>query len=120
LPLQPLSIVEDFSEKDAERIIKVPGNPWEAVLEREKSQMIEDFTLCLVGDFYSQVVKETLVAVGPVAGKIVDVAKERKVSMIVMSTHGRSGLARSLAGSIAEKVTRHAPCPVFSVRPKGL
>jgi universal stress protein A len=40
----------------------------------------------------------------------------RKVDLIVMGTHGRTGVRHLLLGSVAEEVTRHAPCPVFTVR----
>ncbi|MCB0190867.1 MAG: universal stress protein [Anaerolineae bacterium] len=43
-------------------------------------------------------------------------AKENQVDCIVMSTHGRSGLARWTLGSVADKVARHAPCPVLLAR----
>jgi nucleotide-binding universal stress UspA family protein len=39
--------------------------------------------------------------------------------LAVMGTHGRTGLARILLGSVTEKVIRHAPCSVFAVRPRG-
>ena len=48
--------------------------------------------------------------------EIVKVAAEERVDMIVMGTHGRSGLNRALLGSVAERVIRLAPCPVLSVR----
>lgn len=50
------------------------------------------------------------------AEAIVHFAKESGVDLIVMCTHGRSGLDRSLHGSVAEVVVRHAPCPVMLVR----
>ena len=43
-------------------------------------------------------------------------AKELDIDVIVISTHGRSGLGHILLGSVAEKVIRHAPCPVFVIR----
>jgi universal stress protein A len=43
-------------------------------------------------------------------------AKETKADLIVMGTHGRTGRAHSLAGSVAESVVRTAPCPVLTVR----
>ncbi len=49
--------------------------------------------------------------------KISEYAKEHDIDMIVMGTHGRSALPHLLLGSVAENVVRHAPCPVFTVRP---
>lgn len=46
---------------------------------------------------------------------IVDEAKTRNVDMIVMGTHGRSGLTRLLMGSVTQKVIGHAPCKVLVV-----
>jgi nucleotide-binding universal stress UspA family protein len=46
---------------------------------------------------------------------IVDMARRNNFDMIVMGTRGRSGLARLILGSVAEKVVRHAPCPVVTV-----
>lgn len=55
-------------------------------------------------------------AVGPPADTIVRIAEERQVDLIVMGTHGRTGLQHMLLGSVAEKVVRTAPCPVLTVR----
>lgn len=49
---------------------------------------------------------------------IVDMAGNEDVDMIVMGTHGRTGLTHALMGSIAEKVVRLAPCPVLVTRGK--
>jgi nucleotide-binding universal stress UspA family protein len=48
--------------------------------------------------------------------EILRYAAENDVDLIVMGTHGRSGVSHMLLGSIAEKVVRHAPCPVLTVR----
>jgi nucleotide-binding universal stress UspA family protein len=56
------------------------------------------------------------VQVGPPFEEIVRTAEEERVRMIVMGTHGRSGLNRALLGSVAERVIRLAPCPVLTVR----
>ena len=47
---------------------------------------------------------------------IVETAKRARASLIVMGTHGRTGLAHAVIGSIAEKVVRTASCPVLTVR----
>ena len=56
------------------------------------------------------------VAVGTPAEEILRVAREERVDLIIMGTHGRTSWRHLLLGSVAEEVTRHAPCPVFTVR----
>jgi universal stress protein A len=56
------------------------------------------------------------VATGDPADAIVRVARELGAELIVMGTHGRTGLQHVLLGSVAEKVVRHALCPVLTVR----
>ena len=56
------------------------------------------------------------VMVGGPAAVIRDVAAARGCDLVVMGTHGRTGVAHLLLGSIAEKVVRTAPCPVLTVR----
>ena len=47
---------------------------------------------------------------------IVETAKSQEVDLIVIGTHGRTGLAHVLLGSVAETVVRKAPCPVLTVK----
>ena len=54
--------------------------------------------------------------VGSPATAIVFLAEKENVDMIVMPTHGRTGLLRLLMGSVAEEVVRKAKCPVLSVK----
>ncbi len=53
---------------------------------------------------------------GDPAEMIVQLADEEKADLIVMGTHGRSGLSRLLMGSVAEAVVREASCPVLTVK----
>lgn len=53
---------------------------------------------------------------GDPAETICQVAKDERAEMIVLGTHGRTGLLRMLMGSVAEAVVRHAPCPVLTLR----
>lgn len=59
---------------------------------------------------------ETALRVGRPDTEIVRAARELEADVIVLSTHGRTGLAHVLMGSTAEQVVRHAGCPVFVVR----
>jgi nucleotide-binding universal stress UspA family protein len=51
--------------------------------------------------------------------EIIKTAKDRNVDLIVIGTHGRTGIDHMLFGSTAEKVVRKAPCPVLTVRVAG-
>jgi nucleotide-binding universal stress UspA family protein len=59
---------------------------------------------------------EYVMRVGPPADEIVLYAGMCDADLIIMGTHGRSGLAHALMGSVAEQVVRVAPCPVLLVR----
>ena len=54
--------------------------------------------------------------IGKPAAAIIDYAGATGTSLIVMGTHGRTGMAHLLMGSVAEQVVRTAPCPVLTVR----
>ncbi len=54
-----------------------------------------------------------------VAETILDYAQNNEIDLIVMSTHGRSGISRFAFGSVADKVVRHANIPVLTIAPPG-
>jgi len=59
------------------------------------------------------------VRVGTAFMEIIDYAREKDIDLIVIGTHGRSGLMHILMGSVAERIVRKASCPVLTVKPKG-
>lgn len=59
------------------------------------------------------------VRVGPAFMEIIDYAREKDIDLIVIGTHGRSGLMHVLMGSVAERIVRKSPCPVLTVKPEG-
>jgi len=59
---------------------------------------------------------EHQMTMGDPAGEVVRIAEEEQAEMIVMGTHGRTGLTRLLMGSVAEAIVRRAPCPVLIYR----
>lgn len=54
--------------------------------------------------------------IGDPASEIVRLAEAEKVDLIVMGTHGRTGLSRLIMGSVAEAVVRRASCPVYTIK----
>ncbi len=60
----------------------------------------------------------TIVKQGKAFVEIIKTAEEQNIDLIVMASHGRTGLSHVMIGSVAEKVSRKAPCPVLIVREK--
>jgi nucleotide-binding universal stress UspA family protein len=75
---------------------------------------------CLLPEAAAARVEVTrLVELGVPAQKILEAARAEQADLIVMSTHGRTGLGHLVLGSVAERVVRLAPCPVLTIRPPG-
>jgi nucleotide-binding universal stress UspA family protein len=93
----------------------VVGDWVEAVREAEY------YLACVRKDLEKQRVGpiETYVWQGPAAPAIIDMAREHKADLIVMTSHGRSGIARLVLGSVAEAVIRGSRFPILLVRPTG-
>ena len=86
-------------------------------LERQASN---DLAQMLSETQRSKVEVARRVVVGIPYRKIVEVAEEEKSDLIVMTTHGRTGLSHLVMGSVAEKIVRTAPCPVLTIRPTAV
>lgn len=89
--------------------VQVPDVDLEAVKDRAKTALEE------VSDRAHRVIVRT----GNPARRIVELAEDRHADLLVISTHGRTGLQRVLLGSVAEQVIRQAPCPVFTIKASG-
>ena len=83
-------------------------------LHTQARQALEEF----VGEAKSRgmVINHAFMESGVASTTIVEVAKRQKYDLIVLGTHGRTGIAHALLGSVAERVVRKAPCPVLTVR----
>ena len=62
---------------------------------------------------------ETVVSSGQPAEVILDYVKQNQVDLIIMSTHGRSGVSRWFLGSVTDRVVSHSAAPVLVVSPSG-
>ena len=82
-----------------------PTGPMKEELDAFAKKMIEP-----------ELLKDVIVQVGTAFDVITNVARDFKADLIVITTHGRTGLKHVFMGSTAERVVRHAPCPVFVVR----
>lgn len=56
--------------------------------------------------------------IGPPVQKITEYAAQHDIDLILLSRHGRTGLGHMIIGSVAEKLTRYAPCAVMVLRPQ--
>jgi universal stress protein A len=88
-------------------------------VEKQKQAQADALTKIVPADWQSahRVVHAT--AEGSADAEIIRYAKQHNIDLIVLTTHGRTGLAHVLIGSTAERVVRLAPCPVLTIRPEG-
>jgi nucleotide-binding universal stress UspA family protein len=78
--------------------------------EQQMSQFIESEPLC-------DVPLQTMVGSGDVCDVLSDAIEEHGIDLLVIGTHGRSGLGKIMRGSTAEVILRNAPCPVLTIGP---
>lgn len=96
---------------DPNYVFKIPE--YEKYLHADAEKHLHEVRQRLVG---KNVKVRTQVGHGSAAEEIVLIAKTEGVDLIVISTHGSTGLERWVFGSVAEKVVRLAECPVLTVR----
>ena len=108
--VQPVPVYSDYGTAAYEAILNAERQEIEAYLAQIKKNLAGLQTPIRT------VAREDLA----VAEAIIELACQEKVDLIVMSTHGRSGISRWIHGSVATKVLQHAPCPVLLVRATGL
>ncbi len=91
----------------------LPQDFWESV-KSEAEQNLEQYAVAIRD---AGIPVKVLVHEGYPATVIEDEAVEQRADLIVIGTHGLSGLKHMLLGSIAERVVQKAPCPVLTVKP---
>lgn len=105
----PIGLLPDW-------VVRAPGEPDQPITNmvrnragKELEQIVSDLRRS-----YENV--HGRLEVGDAAKQLPEIAKRDGYDLIVMGTHGRSGLAHLWTGSVAERVVRHATCPVLTVR----
>lgn len=94
----------------------MPGADLLGDIQGETERRFKQLEIRLAG---SLVPMRTVSRQGVPLVEILRYAREIQADLIVMGTHGRTGIKHFLIGSVAEKVVRKAPCPVLTVRPPG-
>jgi universal stress protein A len=110
--LHVLHVADVISTSAAQFYPEGPGDPEAKAVELGTRQLRTH----LIAEGVIDARAEVRVAPDP-AEEIVDYAKEIHADVIVVGTHGRTGVSRLIMGSVAEHVVRTSPCPVLVVRP---
>ncbi|PPS40409.1 universal stress protein [Chroococcidiopsis sp. TS-821] len=92
-----------------------PGVVWEAIDDETRKKHVQEALRERLKDSEFQGVQIS-VLVGDPSSKIIDYAQEINADLIVIPSHGRTGLSRFFLGSVAERVVRFAHCPVVVLR----
>lgn len=88
-----------------------------AGLMADRRELLAEYLSENLSDLISGIRIRKEVEIGIPHKRIVEKAAEEGADLIIMSTHGRSGLLHMLIGSVTEKVVRRATCPVLSIHP---
>jgi nucleotide-binding universal stress UspA family protein len=102
-------------------------SPYESFLTPENLVAIERNIEKEVQQDFNKVAKQIdpaipvvrVIKTGVTFVEIIDYIREAGIDLVVMGTHGRSGVEHILIGSVAEKVVRKSPCPVLTIRPES-
>ncbi|GJQ24190.1 MAG: universal stress protein [Planctomycetia bacterium] len=84
----------------------------EETIEKLRERLLR----CVNEDTRGRISVEALIIQGVPFAEIIKVSKEYGIDLIVIGTHGRTGLSHAIMGSVAEKIVRKAPCPVLTIR----
>lgn len=95
----------------------LPASEMGVVVEAESKEEAQKDLAALQARLAGNVRCQTMTRKGSAEHEIIDAAKELSSDLIILGTHGRTGVERLLMGSTVEKVVRRAGCPILIVRP---
>ncbi|MDD9933867.1 MAG: universal stress protein [Myxococcales bacterium] len=108
----------DFEGEFPPGVLSLSPEKDKALREELRGKVREQLEALKGSHFDDEVRVETaLVEGGGAAAAITDYAEKNPQDLLVIATHGRTGVGRLLLGSVAERVVRTAPCPVLTIRP---
>jgi nucleotide-binding universal stress UspA family protein len=114
--LHLLHVVQDIDEKLHHADFTREGTSVKAFLKSLEEGASEYLSRLASQKEWHDLQVERVYVHGKPADQITRYAKQNKIDLLVMGTHGRSGLEHVFVGSVAERVVRTAPCPVLTVR----
>jgi nucleotide-binding universal stress UspA family protein len=114
IPEEEGQIMEEVFGEDA--AVRIPKGIRQNVVEERRKKFQEQFDIVLPRHLKKTIQVEEVLRIGIPFLEIIKIAKEKDVDLVVMGTHGRTGLAHVLIGSVAEKVVHHAHCPVLTIK----
>lgn len=111
MPIQPMSVIGDYGHLTPQLI--------QAMIEETEARAKEELE-----KFWDSIVEldieaELVHLCGDPFAEIVRYAKNNSVDLIIMGTHGHTGIKHVLMGSVAEKVVRYSPLPVLTIKRSG-
>lgn len=108
-----LHVVEPLIYPADSGFVPVEAQTWEGNLVKETQSRLDALSR---QEIPADLEVEALVTTGNAFNEIAEIAREREIDLLIITTHGYTGLKHLFLGSTAERVVRHAPCPVMVVR----
>ncbi|MCX6090570.1 MAG: universal stress protein [Candidatus Atribacteria bacterium] len=110
-----LTLMHVFTMAEVNALTSIPGNPWENVVNQIQSDMKQQF-MNNCDTFQDEEKVSFEVSVGEPAEEVVKHAEENSVDLIVMGTHGRTGIAGIFLGSVAVEMIKKTCIPITVVK----
>lgn len=124
--LAALGVAKDIAKQNNGKLIVLsvvsphadPTRVGGAAMAAHDEKLAEQELARIKRDVLSDVEHETVLLVGNPAEDIIKAEHDYGADLVVMATHGRTGVAHLVLGSVAERVVRESTCPVLTIRPK--
>ena len=113
--IELLFVLEDLPTVPIVTFEHLPAGTAEHFYEESRRRAVETLEETVEERIPADVRGPTHILRGPAAHGIAEAARDLGADLIVMTTHGRSGLKNALLGSVTERVVRTAPCPVLTI-----
>ena len=97
--------------------LPIPLDPLSGSLDRELAEVRENLTKLSSSDSFRGLRHEEIVQRGSIGDLVEEIVRDKRADLLVLGTHGRTGIKKLVLGSVAEEIFRRAACPVLTVGP---